>query len=276
MKLIFKIGMFCAVFSGFVAISSCEDKNPIAEVNGTPLDAQRFEAYLHLKRIVPKDETQKQRILDQYLEREALADIIEKQHILDEVKMTAEIREFEKEMLINRYFEKVLDDKVTDDAVANYYNSHASEYETRQVQVAHILFRTNKNMGETQRKAKLTAAQDAMSKINAGEDFAEVARSTSEDKISGKKGGDLGWLNEGAIDPRFSEKIFALAPGETSEPFETGFGYHIVKHIEGPQVVKQPFEKIKGRIRHQLRNQAKEAEVQRLLSEMDIKKSGNL
>jgi peptidyl-prolyl cis-trans isomerase C len=127
-------------------------------------------------------------------------------------------------------------------------------------------------MSENERKAKLTTAQEAYSKLKAGAAFDEIAKSYSEDTVSGKKGGDLGWMAEGAVDKRFSDKIFSTKQGEVSEPFETGFGFHIVKVLEGPMVIKEPFDTVKGRIRYQLRTEAKDAEMQRLVSDVDIEK----
>lgn len=63
-----------------------------------------------------------------------------------------------------------------------------------------------------------------------------------------------------------------LKEGEMSEPFETPFGYHIVKVLEAPQVVKRPFEAVAGNIRFQLRSQAKKAEMERLKDKIEIKK----
>ena len=127
-------------------------------------------------------------------------------------------------------------------------------------------------MSEPERKAKLTTAQEAYSKIRAGKDFAQIAKDYSEDKVSAKKGGDLGWLKEGSIDPRFSKTLFELEPGSVSEPFETPFGFHIVKLIEGPKVVKRSFETVAGDIRYQLRAKAKNAEIERLMGKVKVVK----
>lgn len=256
--------------AGLVLLAAC-GPGDLAEVNGKPISEEQFAAYLKLKRLNP-DDKQREGILDKYLEREALAAVIEEQGFLDRAMVEAEVNEFHKEVLISRYFEQYLADKVTDDAVLNYYNTHASDYETKKVHVAHILVRTTQNMGEAERKARLTAAQEAYSKIRAGAAFEKIAKTHSEDTVSGKKGGDLGWMAEGSVDQRFSEKIFSLPPGEVSEPFETDFGFHVVKVLEGPMVVKEPFDAVKGKIRHQLRTQAKEAEMLRLVSSIDIEK----
>jgi peptidyl-prolyl cis-trans isomerase C len=248
------------------------DEN-IARLNGKDISTAEFETFLKFKRVPADNEKKRERLLDQYLEREALATVIEEQDLLDNQMVQVELNEFRKEMLISRYFEKFLKDKVSDQAVRNYYNTNSPEYEQKKAHVAHILIRTNKRMGEPERQAKLTTAQDAYSQIKSGKDFAEIAKNYSEDKISAEKGGDLGWMKEGSIDKRFSKTIFEdLKEGELSEPFETPFGFHVVKVLEAPQVVKKPFDAVSGDIRYQLRSQAKKAELERLKAEIKIEK----
>ena len=258
-----------------IGLSGCNNEPHIAKVNGKKVSASEFETYLKFKRLPANDEKRKGKFLDQYLERKAMAMVIEKSDVLDHKMISAELEQFKTEMLISRYFEKFLRDKVTDQAVTNYYNANSAQYEEKKVHVAHILFRTNSKMDENERKAKLTTANEAYSKIMSGNEFAEVAKSYSEDKVSGKKGGDLGWLKEGAIDARFNEKVFAMEKGAISEPFESAFGYHIVKLIDGSTVIKRPLEAVKGDIRYILRNKAKAAELERVMSAMKISKQGS-
>jgi peptidyl-prolyl cis-trans isomerase C len=258
--------------AGLLLTSGCGEKDKLASVNGKTITNAQFDAYLKFKRINVTDDTKRTQAVDQYLQREALTAAIEKTDVLDKAMIEAELNEFRKEMLVSRYFETFLKDKVTDEAIRNYYVANEKTYQQRQVHVAHILLRTNRNMGEAEKQAKLTTAQEAYSKIKKGEDFAEIAKNYSEDTISGKKGGDLGWLKEGSIDKRFSEKVFSMQPGEVSEPFETNFGYHIVKLIDGPRTVTKPFDAVKGDIRYKLRNQAKQAELERLSSSVKVTK----
>jgi len=273
-----RIDLYIAfVIVGTVLLAGCErNGETLAKIDGDPVTRAEFDAYLEFKRLPAENEERRARLLEQYVERAALAaaveEAIEDSDTIDRDLLEAELAEFRKEMLISRYFDRYLADKVTDDAVANYYNANAEEFEQRQVKVAHILLRTSRNMGEEERQAKLTTAQEAHSKLRAGADFAELAADYSEDKISGKKGGDLGWLKEGSIDPKFSETVFNMAPGAISEPIETPFGFHVVKLIEGPVVAKRPLEAVKGDIRYQLRNEAREAELQRLLSSVKVEK----
>lgn len=260
-------------FIALLALAACGDDSPkLATVNGKTITQAQFDAYAKFKRLPTLEAGKRKSLVDQYLEREALASAIEKSDVLDKTMTEAELNEFRKEMLISRYFEQYLRNQVSDQAVENYYAIHAKDYEEKKVHVAHILIRTKKNMSETERKAKLTTAQEVYSKISAGEDFAKVAADYSEDTISGKKGGDLGWMKEGAIDAAFSKQIFEMEAGKVSEPFETSFGFHVVKQLEAPIVVKRPFEAVKGDIRYQLRSQAKNAELKRLISESKLKR----
>ena len=273
MKLNTKL-ILTGLLSGLI-LAACQPQpgaERVATVNGAPVEKQAFDAYLKFKRIAVNDDKARQLVLDQYLEREALAAVIEQENLLDKALTEAELNEFRKEMLISRYFERYLRDTVSDEAVRNYYAAHADQYQERKVHVAHILLRTDRSMGEPERQAKMTTAQEAASKLKTGMAFEEVAQAYSEDTVSAKKGGDLGWLKEGSIDPAFSATAFDMQAGGVSEPFATAFGIHIVKLIEGPLVVKQPFEAVSGNIRYQLRNEARDAELKRLLAKTSIEK----
>jgi peptidyl-prolyl cis-trans isomerase C len=263
----------CLAVAVALSAPACKkQERTLATVDGRAISQAEFDAYLRFKRLRTNEKPKVDEALDEYLGREALAAAIEKSGALDKPAIDAELREFRKEMLVSRYFEKFLAEKVTDDAVRNFYESHRDRYEEKKVHVAHILVRTNKAMSETERKAKLTTAQEIHSKLAAGADFGELAASASEDQISGKKGGDLGWLAEGSVDPRFSKRIFELKQGELSEPFETAFGFHIVKVVEGARTISRPFQAVSGDIRYELRNQAKQAELEALKKKLKIEK----
>lgn len=266
------IGVVAALALTALLLTACSHRNEIAKVNGEPITKAEFGDYLKFKHLPEQKNGQYGKVLDQYLQRKALADVINDQPGLDKGMIEAELEDFRTQMLISRYFDQYLNKMVDDAAVRNYYSAHPDQFQHKQVHVAHILFRLNSNMSEAERKAKLTAAREAYSKLKAGANFAKIAARYSEDKVSAKKGGDLGWLPEGAIDPRFSKTVFSMKSGEISKPFETAFGFHIVKLIKGPVEAKQPFEAVEGDIRYQLRNQAKAAEIKRLLTKTSIKK----
>jgi peptidyl-prolyl cis-trans isomerase D len=60
-------------------------------------------------------------------------------------------------------------------------------------------------------------------------DFATAAEENSDDGATASKGGDLGFIKQGSMDPEFDRVAFSLRPGEISEPFKSARGWHIVK-----------------------------------------------
>lgn len=265
----------CTVAVAWSLLCCTGDKkasDAVATVNGEQIDKAQFEAYLKLKRQDGAKGSVRDKLLEDYLRREGLSSIILKEKLLDAVALEAEVREFRKQAVIRRYFDELLRKKVTDKAVRSFYDAHGKDYEQRKVHVAHILVRTNRKMDEVERKAKLTVAMEALSKVRGGQPFDAIAEAYSEDKTSAKKGGDLGWISEGAVDPRFSTKVFSLPVGEASDPFESAFGFHIAKVLDAPQTLRQPFEAVSGDIRYQLRDEARRAESKRLLATTKVDK----
>lgn len=244
----------------------------IAKVGEKNITQSEFDALLKFKRVPAQDEEKVERLLEDLLEREALVQQMAKSDYIDSALAAVEVAEFRRQMLISRYFENYLEEIVTEEAIRNFYNSNPDEFQTEKINAAHVLIRTNPAMSENERKALLTKAQEAHSKLMSGMPFEEVVADYSDDKISAKNSGDLGWLKKGAIAPAFSEQAFSLAKGEVSQPFATAFGYHIVKVLEGQKIVKAPFEKVKGDIRYRLRQQAKQAEIERLKAQVKIER----
>ena len=65
-------------------------------------------------------------------------------------------------------------------------------------------------------------------RIEAGDDFAELARTYSDDPGSKAEGGYLDCFGTGVLVPEFERAAFALKPGEISAPVRTQFGYHLI------------------------------------------------
>ena len=95
-----------------------------------------------------------------------------------------------------------------------------------QIHVRHILMKTNELADDATVRQKLT---DLRARVLKGEDFAGLAKTTSEDPGSAADGGDLGWTGPGSYVPEFEQTVAGLKEKEISEPIKTQFGWHIVQ-----------------------------------------------
>ncbi|RSO49026.1 peptidylprolyl isomerase [Acinetobacter pittii] len=66
-------------------------------------------------------------------------------------------------------------------------------------------------------------------RLKAGQDFATLAATYSNDTGSARDGGSLGWVTPGMMVPEFDKKMQEIPVGEISEPFQTQFGWHILQ-----------------------------------------------
>lgn len=98
--------------------------------------------------------------------------------------------------------------------------------------VRHILIKTTEVLADEEAKQKLLALRH---RIESGEDFAAIARGHSDDKGSAVKGGELGWVQPGALVPPFEEVMNKLPANKLSEPVQTQFGWHLIQVLERQQ-----------------------------------------
>lgn len=96
----------------------------------------------------------------------------------------------------------------------------------QQVHARHILIKPNELQDDATVRQRLESARE---RIIAGEDFAGLATTLSEDPGSASEGGDLGWSNPGTFVPEFEAQISQLGINDISLPFRTQYGWHILQ-----------------------------------------------
>jgi peptidyl-prolyl cis-trans isomerase SurA len=124
--------------------------------------------------------------------------------------------------------------KIYPEPVETRYGYHIVKVTEKQerrnkIQASHILINFVDDANQPDTAAALTLAKEVKAKIDAGEDFAELAKKYSEDKGSAEKGGDLGFFERRMMVKEFDETAFNLKVGEVSDIVETRFGFHIIK-----------------------------------------------
>jgi len=146
------------------------------------------------------------------------------------------------ELLLEDLAKKVV---VTDEKLKAFYEEQIDQYTTpERRKISHILFKINdKTTDKSALEKALKAKQDLANK-----DFAALAAEVSDDKLTAKKGGDLGLFNVGIMEKAFEDAASALKLGEVSIPVKSAFGYHLIKVTElVPGNIKQ-FDSVKNEV----------------------------
>jgi peptidyl-prolyl cis-trans isomerase D len=162
--------------------------------------------------------------------------------------------------------EKVLKDE--SERVRRFYDEHPERYHLpERVRARHVLVRIEKDAPEDKVAAARLKIDAAYQRIQAGEDFAAVAREVSEDPGSKENGGDLGLFPRGQMVPAFEEVAFGLADGQTSEVVRTDFGFHVIRTEAHEAAKDQSFDEVSRAIAEELANGDRARELARETSD---------
>jgi peptidyl-prolyl cis-trans isomerase D len=138
---------------------------------------------------------------------------------------------------------------LSDEDLQRFYRRHLDRYDIPdQVRASHILVRIPDEATTETREEKRAAAEKILADARGGKDFAQLARTHSEDIGSAARGGDLGFFPRGSMVPSFEATAFALAPGQISGLVETNYGYHIIRVEERIQARVKPLEEVKEEV----------------------------
>lgn len=152
------------------------------------------------------------------------------------------------------------DIKVNDDEVKMYYEDNMDRYKSDESKsVSHILIAAGDDASADEIKLKEAEINALKTKLDAGEDFALLAKSDSDDEFSAENGGDLGVVEKGAMQDTFDKAVEALTNvGDISAPIKTDFGFHIIKLTELVEGETQPLDEVKTQITQTLQKQKAE------------------
>lgn len=111
----------------------------------------------------------------------------------------------------------------------NDLRSAIQRSEVEQTKVRHILISPNEVIDDETAKQRLN---DALEKLENGEEFGELAKLISDDPGSANNGGEMDWAGPGTFVPEFEEIVNNAEIGKVSEPFQSRFGWHIVEVLD--------------------------------------------
>lgn len=131
-------------------------------------------------------------------------------------------------VIAEAWLNDALNSRITDDMINQSYNDLVADTASRtETRARHILLDTQDQ------------ALAAISRLDAGEDFAALAKELSTGP-SGPNGGELGYFRRGAMVPSFEVASFDIDIGAYSKaPVQTQFGWHVIK-VEDRRVADAP------------------------------------
>lgn len=146
--------------------------------------------------------------------------------------------------------------KVTEEEMKQYYEENKDDYkEPETVRARHILVKTEEE------------AKKIIEALDAGEDFAELAKAHGLDGTK-DRGGDLGYFSYEEMVPEFSAAAFALEVGQyTKEPVQTQFGYHVIKLEERNEEKQYTLEEVKDSVQQAILSE-KAASSQEIIQDL--------
>lgn len=135
---------------------------------------------------------------------------------------------------------KVMEDDlgITEEEIKTYFEENKETYgQAAEVEASHILVEDE------------TTAQEVIDKLNAGGDFAELAKEYSTDTANNEDGGNLGYFGTGEMAEAFETAAFGMEVGEfSSEPVETEYGFHIIKVTDKMEGKEAVFDEVKDTV----------------------------
>ncbi len=125
-----------------------------------------------------------------------------------------------------------------DELLAHYEKRKESLLTQEQRRASHILIQLPRGADEETVSRAKAEAEDLLTQIRDGGDFAELARQHSDDPGSAAQGGDLGFFARGVMVPEFDETVFSMEIGQVSDPVRSQFGIHIIRlqEVRGSEI----------------------------------------
>jgi peptidyl-prolyl cis-trans isomerase C len=195
------------------------------------------------------DEVLFQGVLDQLIQQQLLADAMGKAPARVEYALQNERRTLLAGELIN----KISSEAVTDEAIQAAYDARfADATPATEYNASHLLVETEEE------------AIAAKARVEAGEEFADVARDVSTGP-TGPNGGNLGWFSEGQMVPAFEAAVVSMEVDGLSDPVQTQFGWHVITLNESRDSSLPSLDSV----RQELAGEIQEAAVQELLAELE-------
>jgi peptidyl-prolyl cis-trans isomerase C len=218
-------------------------KPPLVTVNGKAISEELFEEYVKAVAGKPSSELSqddRDQIKDNLVRIELIAQQAEKDGLTKDPEVATRLELSRLNLIQQAFAQKYLKERAPTEAeLRAEFESQLASTPNVEYHARHILVGSQEN------------AQKVIQRLQAGEDFAKLARTVSADKCSASKGGDLEWFSASdmaQVKP-FADAVATLKKGEyTKMPVQTSIGWHVIQLLGTRDRNPPTFEAAKERL----------------------------
>ena len=225
----------------------------VAESAGETLNLGGLREMLNLDAVrnAPPDEVAvaAEGIVDDWAFDKALRLEIEESGLLRDPEVNALTESYRETAILTKLYESYVyaDIDIAEEDLREYYETHKdTEYtQPAEVQLAYIVVETKEE------------ALELLGRVEAGQDFADLAKAHSIDPTSAAHGGRIGWTRPGQLIETVEERALVLSPGEMDGPIETELGHFLVKALDRREAHLVPYQQARGSVMKRLVKEVK-------------------
>jgi len=245
--------------------SSAKPGKVVMHVNGEPVTEAEFNAFLtavpEQQRGVFATPAGKRQLADELVRMKALEQEAERLGIKDDAEMKAQMELLRTQVTAQRVLQKLVQQNADKEVAAAYEREKKNALSLRHIVLAYqggmVPPKAQGAQPPTEQQAMQKAAGLA-ARVRGGADFAQVAKTESDDQESAQRGGSLGPLRADQLPPEIATVVSKLKPGEVSDPVRTQFGIHVFN------VAEPSLEDLKPMLMQQVQQEIAQREITRL------------
>ena len=258
-------------FAATMTVFACDTLNNamtahtdvVARAAGLEFSVDEAAAMLAPHTQVPAEPDIVQALSNYWVDYVLLAKAVEADSLMRQVDLSTILRPALERQMVGQLTEKVIqvDTAIGEEELRREFEQAAQGVEVR---ARHILLRQDPQTPQAVRDSLRRLAEQIRDRARAGEDFAELARTHSQD-ASASQGGDLGFFGRGQMVAPFDSAAFAMEAGAISDIVTSPSGLHIIKVEER----RAPdFESNRAAFRGQLLQQRMQEQQQTYLDQL--------
>lgn len=233
----FLLSALLAIAAGAQAANEKTTDKPAAIVNGVSIPQDRVDIRLKAATQQGQPDTPdiRKAIRDDLINLEVISQAATKNGLDKQPEIAQQLELARQSVLAGAFVQDYAKNHpIGDDALKQEYESLKTRVGNKEYKLSHILVESEDEAKKVEAELKKKGAK-----------FAAIAKAHSKDPGSKDNGGELGWAVPSNFVQPFGDAVLKLSKGQTSDPVQTQYGWHIIK-LEDIRDLKVPtFEEMK-------------------------------